>query len=113
MSAYRHSLISSKERSSPTKSRLRKLRKLPLSTWQSTDRPRTMLLELRNVPMLMSRLLPRPRPGPVLHHSHLCNLKKQSCHRPGIQHNTFLTKYQKKFTTALIGLYTTRYYNKY
>merc|ERR1711922_136027 len=39
MSACRHSLISSKERSSPTKSRLKKLRKLPPSIWQSTDRP--------------------------------------------------------------------------
>ena len=34
-------------------------------------RLRTMLLVLRNVPMLMNKLLPKPRPDPVLRLLHL------------------------------------------
>ena len=34
-------------------------------------RLQTMLLVLRNVPMLMNKLLPKPRPGPVLRLLHL------------------------------------------
>merc|ERR1712117_761470 len=68
-------LISSRARSSPIRSRLRRLRKLLPSTLPSTDRSRPTLLELMSVLMSTSKLLPRLRLDPVLLHLHLC--KKQ------------------------------------
>merc|ERR1712233_301878 len=57
--------MGSKERSSPTRSRLRRLRRLLPSTLPSTDKSRVTLLEPRSVLMSMSKLLPRLRPDPV------------------------------------------------
>merc|ERR1712153_208314 len=68
--------ISSKERSSHTKSRLRKQRKSLLLILPNTDRLRATYPELKNVLMLENKLLPRLGPGLVLHLSHPCKLKK-------------------------------------
>merc|ERR1712129_371445 len=68
--------ISSKERSSLTKSRLRKQRKLLLSILPNTNRLKAMYPELRNVLMLENKLLPRIGPGLVLHLLHPCKWKK-------------------------------------
>merc|ERR1712129_20455 len=67
--------ISSKERSSLTKSRLRKQRKLLLSILPNTNRLRATYPELRNVLMLENRLLPKIGPGLVLHLLHPCKWK--------------------------------------
>merc|ERR1711902_198544 len=52
-------------RSSPTRSRLRRLRRSLPSTWPSSARSRVTSPEPRSVLMSMSRLLPRPRQGLV------------------------------------------------
>merc|ERR1719400_1023929 len=54
----RDSLTSCRARSSPTRSRLRRLRRSPPSTWPSTGRPRTAL------PMPLSVPTPTSRPSP-------------------------------------------------
>merc|ERR1712113_826598 len=66
---------SCRARSSPTRSRLRRLRRSPPSTWPSTGRPRTALLMPLSVPTPTSRASPRTVLGLAAPPLDLCKRK--------------------------------------